>query len=101
MVAYEKEKDVLIEEIGMVGNTKEVGDNFILVGYYRYNEADPKIGINRVWIKKDGSTSPGKLGRVTADEAKELSNILLRWIGRKEKEKTKSKIKKIRKTAHP
>lgn len=66
---YDPEKDKLLQEIGITN------DN-IKVNIYAYNGSAPKVGINRVYTRKDGVEKSSALGRITLDELENLLPLL-------------------------
>lgn len=69
---YNKEKDKLIKYID---TTNDKGDKLCLL-VYSYNNGEPKLQISRVFSKKDGSTSYGKVGRLNIEEVSWINDCL-------------------------
>lgn len=77
-MSYDSEQDVLVEEITEFPADKE--GQTIKVGMYSYKGSEQKVGINRCWKKRDGTTSIGKMGRLSPKEAKRLGVRLVKYF---------------------
>lgn len=77
-MAYAKEKDKLIEVVGMVEGPR----SNIEVAIYSYDGAAPKIAVARFSEKEDGGRGFQNLGRLTREEAEGLLPLLKTAAGK-------------------
>ena len=82
-MAYEKDKDILLEPIAKIRNRKDDKGTYIRLGLYSYNGGEPKIGMNRYITNKVGDEVNIKLGRLSYREAWKISKNTIKFINAK------------------
>jgi len=63
-VGYDADKDEILEE----RRIETAEGRWIVAVLARYDGGEKKIGLSRLYAKKDGSENHAKLGRLTLDE---------------------------------
>jgi len=71
-VAYEKEKDKLIDH-----NELDLGEGkFLQVSLFSYNGGEPKLQISRRYTKQDGTVGYGNMGRLNKKELEWVREVI-------------------------
>lgn len=73
-MAYDPEKDRKIYEHPEIEGAR---GSKILIGIHIYNGSEPKLRLNRAKTLADGEVKIGKLGGITAQEARSVGVALL------------------------
>ncbi len=71
-MAYDPDKDECVAEIGET----DVKDTLIRVSLWSYGGGPTKVGVIRVFTKKNGSEGTRPIGRMTKDELEAVMPLL-------------------------
>ena len=67
-------------DVATFKETKEFGETRITVGVYSYNEGPKKLQLSRENMNANEEWRFAKLGRMTKEEAKEVTPIIMKAI---------------------
>jgi hypothetical protein len=71
-MAFNRDLDVVVASKEAFADEKTA----VSVSVHTYNGGDPKVQLSREYIKRDGTRSFRKLGRLTMAEATAVANVL-------------------------
>ena len=71
-MAYDATKDKLVKKFDDVA----VGEKVFVIGVYKYNGGDPKLGIQKKFTSREGKVSYGSMGRLFKEEARAILHAL-------------------------